>query len=396
MGPGPSPGDRSVANEPNTTRKGWLDLIARRLNRADTVAPGEPRVVAFAFLLDVGELPGIRRLKRLIGAVFVDLAPPVPVSLERSLTGFAGRRAAVLGAVVTLFFCLVVPGLWCLAIGRFSSDDPNEIFFFQDTTNLLLYAFVCPLYVALGCWILVAAITGWSTIRDLSHELDPDLGTSPGRSFVKSLSLVVLILTIALFSTAMYIEDIMDPSRVPEQYWFMETTASGEHVLGALGVYYFLLNYSLLIVTLVSITVFMSVFVSTMDVGKALRSRRTAAGLDVGVLRAKLAAFTEVYLLAKMLTFTYMVNFFLWQDSPLGATQNIYSAYIFLTLFGVFFVSFPRYFVELQWFRLLVRSGEHSAQDDVYDDLRPFWMRAVAAVLDTVIIGGFIVSMLPV
>lgn len=355
-------------------------------------APKDPKVWLFAHLLQLSNRQGLRQMKLVVRYLFVELAPGIPVSLQRSITGTAGLQAGLLGALVTLLFCLGVPVGWTLAAGRFSSHQEGTIFLLQDIPNLILYSLVCPLYVGLGCWLAVVAINGWAEIQNYVAVLQPQRSEPLGGTSFKKLLLIVLILFIALFSTANYIGDILDPANVSEQYWFMDLTPSGDHTLGALGVYYALINFVLLVVTLVSIMLFMTIFVSVMSVGAALEARDTPSEAEFDVLSARLAVFTEVYILAKLLTVTYMVNFYVWVDSPLGATQNIYVAFVFLTLFGVLFVSFPRYFVELQWYRLQVRSGRIEPDQDIYRDIRPFPARMAATVLDTLIIGTFFLS----
>lgn len=382
----------SSPEEPGAARP--TEGLVARLQGMAPVAPKDPKVWIFAVLLRLSNVAGIRQVKALVKFMFVELAPSIPVSLKRSITGGAGLQAGLLGAFITLLFCLVVPIAWTLAIDRFSSDQAGTIFLLQDTTNLILYAVVCPLYVGLGCWLAVAVISGWSEIREYAAALDPEVVRPRRSTSVKKLLLVVLILSMGLFSTTTYIGDIMDPANVPQRYWFMELTESGEHTLGALGVYYFLINFALLMVTLISITLFMSIFVSVFAVGQALEAKTRPSDAELPVLEARLATFTEAYILAKWLTVTYMVNFYLWKNSPLGATQNLYVAFVFLTLFGVLFVSFPRYFVELQWYRFLVRSGQVHVNEDVHKDIRPFKVRVVATILDSVIIGSFVIGMI--
>lgn len=65
------------------------------------MAPGSPKVWSFAILSRLGELPVLKQLKSVIRFLFVDLAPGIPVSLRDSVSGVAGRQAAVLGAAVT-------------------------------------------------------------------------------------------------------------------------------------------------------------------------------------------------------------------------------------------------------------------------------------------------------
>jgi len=369
--------------------------IINKLASMDPVAPRDFKVWAFAHLWKLSEVVGLRQVKQLTSLIFVELAPSVPVSLRRSITGSAGPHAAIIGAAITLNFALIVPILWTLAIGRFyKSGDPGIINLSQDWVNLVLYSTICPLYVGLGGWLVVVVIEGWGNINEYANSLKTPREKPSLMAVIKVLFLGVLILSVSLFSMAGYISDITKTANVPQLYWFMEATDAGEHRLGALGIYYALLNFLLLISTLISVTSFMSIFVTVMDVGNALetKTRRTDARLTE--LEEKLKSFTEAYILTKLLAVVYMINFSLWKSSPLGATQNIYVAFFFLTMFGVMFVSLPRYFVELQWYRFLRRTNQVKPEDDIYKDIRPFWMRVVASVLDSLIIGGFIVGTL--
>lgn len=74
----------------------------------------------------------------------------------------------------------------------------------------------------------------------------------------------------------------------------------------------------------------------------------------------------------------------------LGNTGNIYVAGFFLSLVGVVFVSLPRYFLELQWYRYRHRVAGHTGAAPAYQDTRPFSAKLIATVLDTLLIGGFI------
>jgi hypothetical protein len=76
------------------------------------------------------------------------------------------------------------------------------------------------------------------------------------------------------------------------------------------------------------------------------------------VLQVKLKSFTLAYLLAKSLTATYAVNYFVWAVSPLGRTSNLLAAQIGLTIVGVFFIAVPRHYIELKWYELWRSSGK--------------------------------------
>jgi hypothetical protein len=67
-----------------------------------------------------------------------------------------------------------------------------------------------------------------------------------------------------------------------------------------------------------------------------------------------------------------------------------------IVLFGVFLISAPRYYIELEWYRfrelrsLVKKSPENRESDDV----RSTVARKVALVTDTLVLSGFFASFL--
>ncbi len=383
-------------------------------------SPKDPKVWTYSKFLDISHYPIIKSIKWLISLIFVEASPKVPVSLKRTFSGVNGKRAFFVGFALTLIFCLIINIVWTYFNGTLfsleseASEVQNVLYFSKDYWNLVLYALICPLYVGLTCWLVVVVIKGWGDIKEFKESEDLKNDTiavpSPRFSYIKPIFLGFLILSIAFALTTNYINDIEKLANNSEMvfesssesieskikyYWFFTENEDGEFELGSLGVYYFLLNYSLLIITLIAITFFMSIYKVMMGVGKKLESKDSIGSLDFETLKTKLSAFTESYILAKALVAVYIINIIIWVQSPLGENatdQNIQVAVIIMGLIGVFMISIPRYYVELQWYRLKNKSSEDSNTNLDYEDLRPFWMNYVATVCDTLLIGGFILS----
>ncbi|MGE0484477.1 MAG: hypothetical protein AB7Q81_10085 [Gammaproteobacteria bacterium] len=357
-------------------------------------APDDPKIQSFAFCRDLFQLPVLRELKFLVSLIFIQLAPGIPVGLTKSTTGISGAGVGVASAVATFFFCFVVNAGWTYSLNMFvgCGADQQVMCFADDTANLILYVLVCPLYVGLGVWLWMVVLNQAGELRAYARSIsEPD---SPREvSWVKGFALLTIILGVSLFGTSNYISDITNTSRVPVDYWFVVRLADGSRAIGPLGVYYFLINFVLLTITLISITLFMSIFVVGFEIGAALDRYRGTDALDFNVLKIKLSAFTEAYLLGKALAFLYMWNILIWQSSPLGNTENLWVAGLFASLIGVFFISLPRYYIELQWFRYRVRAGLLPEDDsEQYQDIRPSHAKFLAMLFDTLIIGGFILS----
>ena len=358
-------------------------------------SPDDPKIRAYAIARWLFQFPILRHFKIALGLIFVQLAPGVPTALSRSTLGISGAAVGGAAGVATFFFCFIVIALWTQYVGTLSGEEANRIYFLDDTANLILYTIVCPLYVGLGIWLWMVVLNHSGNLRTYANELNPQLPQARPQWF-RGFTLLVLILAVALFGTANYISDVTDMSRVPDHYWFVHVLADGTRSIGPLGVYYFLINFVLLTITLISIALFMTIFTTIFRVGSALDSYESAEKLDFREIRLKLSSFTEAYLLGKALAFLYMLNIILWQASPLGNTNNLWIAGLFASLIGVVFISLPRYFVELQWFRYRERAGLLPEEDKhQYQDIRPFYAKALATTFDTLLISGFIMSFWP-
>ncbi|GGA68367.1 hypothetical protein GCM10011369_07520 [Neiella marina] len=359
-------------------------------------APDEPKIWIYSLLLNLANAYPCKILKAPFSYVFIELAPEIPVSLRNSSVGYTGRRVGLAAALATFIFCFCIPAIWTLSEGTFSGSDAGRLYFSDDTVNLILYTLICPLYVGLGVWLWLVSIHSSGELKLYSQSIQGEASPPRQGLLFREFLLFVLLLAISLLGTASYISDISDVSKVSVDYWFVDKTHFNERIIGPLGVYYFLLNFVLLFITLLTITFFMSIFSSAISIGSSLESYSQQRCLDFNVIRIKLEAFTEAYLLGKSITFCYMINILLWQSSALGNTDNLWIAGLFVTLIGVVFVSLPRYFIELQWFRYRQRTGQLVDHDrDNYQDIRPFNAKLIATALDTLLISGFALSFWP-
>ena len=82
----------------------------------------------------------------------------------------------------------------------------------------------------------------------------------------------------------------------------------------------------------------------------------------------------------------YIANAFTWKwEKPTGSF-NLNAMVWVLVIVGVFVVSFPRYYIEIEWFYFKVRQAEASGSPIPRDsdDIRDKWIRDAAAVVDIV------------
>lgn len=317
------------------------------------------------------------------------LSTEVPDPLDRSLLGVSALRAGIYAAAITFIFTFVVTATIATLEKTLMGSADGRVYFLDDVHNLVLYTLVCPGYVGFGVALVVSMIGGTGRIKALTGEI------APGASYTKRISIpiaVLLILLISILGTSQYIADVLNSEKVKEVYWFVGLGNEGGERISAITVYYAILNFSLLFLTMVFIGAFLSGVTYALDVGAALSRAGREVELRFEELQVKLETFNSVYACAKALVFLYMLNFFIWAESPLNNTDNLLIARIAITVIGVFVVSFPRYAIEYEWHLYKWRSGRFSGGDLKHDDIRPLRIRVWAWVFDGLLIGGFIVT----
>ncbi|RJP69067.1 MAG: hypothetical protein C4535_07815 [Comamonadaceae bacterium] len=314
--------------------------------------------------IDVAEkythYPVIKQMLTLGRILFVDIAPSLPRSQVFALTEAGKLQIGAAAALIVWILCLVIPGVWSMLIGTHLGDDPGRLYFFKDWHNLILYTVIVPCYVAAGAIVIATVASGLWEIR----QLDERVCCAPvrvDRVLWRVPLLVLFILLVAIVLTSTYINDVSDVNRIGVVYWFLERLAAGDVRLNSLGVYYFLLNFLLLLFTLVSLAFFMSAFGGTIKLANSLSSAEpgTLSALEFGEMSLKLKTYVQAYFAAKVQVAFYIANFWIWEKSPLGQTGNLMIAHIFLFLIGGLFLGFPRAYFELQWWKL--KSKAHGA-----------------------------------
>lgn len=328
-------------------------------------------------------------IRRTAYDVLVSVSPDVPTDLQR-LTGVPnGWRVFLYAFVAGVVLCFGVTSTLTLATGTWSGIDPRTVYFSEDWQNMVLYLLVCPAYIGWSVWLVTIFIGRSATLATFADEVG---AAKPTVRFPRFPLTVVGMVLIAAFVVFAYISDILDSRHVPEAYWFMTApSATGERFLNRVGVYYVVLNFCLMFLTAAATFCFFSMFFDTLRAGHGLRTLPRGTPIDFRMVATRLTTFTEAYLIAKLLCATYIVNVVVWRLSPLGATSNVHAASLALAAMGLFFISFPRYYVELMWREYQLRTG---ATVDSFKDLRTARERVVVSVVDTLFVSTFVFNSL--
>jgi hypothetical protein len=355
------------------------------------IRPKDVTLRTFGFIVDSAKGRGVlRRLLLPLYRFLFSISPAVPSSFVQILRYPPTYQAFIWGYGLGFFFCFVVIAVWSILNGTFHGLDPNRLYFSQDTTNLINYLFLCPAYIGLCAQLIVLTILSWSEITKTSEDIRPALPRgSLGLFFL-------LVMSISGASTINFILECLKPSIYPKIGWWVGSVApGGMRVLSGLGIYYAILNFALLSVCVTALLAFLSLFFLCLQFGNQISKQPFSTEITFESIQSSLTMFTQAYIVLKLLIVTLMLNAYVWKKfaQPRGS-MNLAALGLVLTIIGVFLISVPRYYIELEWFKF--RVGRAMALNQPInlerDDLRPFNARLIAGLADSLIIGGFAFS----
>ncbi len=314
------------------------------------------------------------------GNVFRRCTPdfPEPFRLEPAMP----RRAvniAILSAV--MFFCLGMTAVLAAVSGTLLPAPGADVLpWRKDRWNLFLYAFVCPAYVLLCIRLLILALE-----RPAGAPSGPPATPVTVRLFA-SVFLIVLFSSVLITN---YISDASDPTVIATRYWFFDDR-NGVRVLNAAGLYYIVLNFSLLVLTFVGGASFISISIDGMSMARTLAD--PSRDVDFEQFKQRIDRLVRAYRYGVGLVFCYALNLIIWKFSPLGQTANIQIAGALFTAIGLFFVAIPRRFVQHVWADYCSRRASLASggrNDEPYRDILSNKDNLLLGVLQVVCIGGW-------
>lgn len=256
--------------------------------------------------------------------------------------------------------------------------------FAEDKINLILYALVCPSYVALS-----VALVGISTNYWTFHLPDDDRVPAPYRR-VRGVGAIFIVLIGASFSISQYQYDLLTSDQLKEQYWFLAET-NGVRVLNRAGFYYIIMNFALLCVSAFGALAYCAIMMRGVRDAASLKNISTDRSSEVVV---RFQDFMTAIALARALAICYMFNTVVWAWSDLGGatkTNIAITAFLVLTV-GVAGTRLPALFVERrvdQYCRRCEVDGADPATQKLLPRTAPV-VRKLASLSDVLLGFGFL------
>lgn len=355
--------------------------------------PNDSKIFVFSLIVSAFKKILPAHLRRTAGEILFGVTPAIPVTLTSTLSRKAPRNAFLFGAGTAFLLCFVVILLWTMAVGSFKGNDPSYLYFSQDYTNLINYLVLVPLYVGLASALIVLSSETWIRFR-LDSPLYEASGIRLPRLSIGIALFVVIGASAAL--TCTFISECLDPKIVEKTAWYIaHVDATGQRSLGGLGVYYALLTFSMFLICFSALVALGLIVITAAEAGRCLRSSMTTKPATFDELAENLTGFVRAYIVAKAMTGVLMLNYVTWNwINPPKPSFNVIGFGALLAVIGLFFVSFPRYYVELEWYTLSVRRAIAKGEPVPVEssDLRSRNVRLIAYALDILIISGFIQS----
>jgi hypothetical protein len=336
-----------------------------------------------------------KKVKNPINSILFGISPDIPINLGIIFGSSKNKKIFWWAWIATFFFCFVVTAFLTSFFGVFNGTEADQVYFIHDKTNIINYIFLCPLYIALDFILIALVIEGIANTKQFVIK-DHHKGHESKFISMSIPAVIFIVLCISFAGSINFVLELLNTSVYSKQFWFVELLPNtNTRVLGIVGFYYSFLNFVMQFISLLALIMYFMIFYSTMRLGSELKAMDKDSKITFEEVQARFYTFTKAYIVAKGLTAIYMLNVFTWRWSQSKHSVNMMVLACLMSFFGVFVISLPRYYIELQWHQLKVRQSKlpgHSEDKIVFEDIRPFGIKFIAWILDSLIIGGFISS----
>ena len=290
---------------------------------------------------------------------------------------------------MTFLFCFIGTTIGTAISGTLIGTSPKIRYFLHDWQNIVNYTIICPLYVscAVSLIFLTLQIHEQGTIRKLPFEMNLQTGHGLPFSFI-----VFTVLFVSICGLLNFVSEFLNPKIYPTVYWFIQPTSPKEaRLIGLVGSYYIIMNYTLLVICILSLFFFFNFIHLGREIGRAIKQMNISSPILFSDLRDALEPFMRVYLCSKGFVMVIMLNVYTWAGMEARGSLNMAILIVVLGLIGLILVPFPRYYVQLKWYEfniLKAQAGQNITP--AYEDLRTGFVQGAAQIIDYITIAGIL------
>jgi hypothetical protein len=291
-----------------------------------------------------------------VAALLTLLTPHAAANLEDEPPRH-GLRILVWATLLAAFVTsLGGNAVFTLMAGTLIGDDPQRYYYLHDGHNLILYAFVAPIYMAASAAIIYCALSSLSVTGSTAFPVWPVLRLGFVLSWMVLLAGVVQVNYFQdnIMGVATADPALLDARCRDRIFWFLEKLplADGGKIvrLNSAGVYYLCMQFCHMAVIAAAVWFTVTAMFTLYRLGLRLTPAYLASNGGAEPVRARLKRFTLLELSAKCLALILTVHIAIWRDSCLQGDHNIRVTAMFLLAFGFFILATPRLLIE---YRLL-------------------------------------------
>jgi hypothetical protein len=325
-------------------------------------------------------------IKRPVEFILFGISPDIPKNFSNIFKNSNDRQAIIWIWSITFFLVFVVNLFLSASHNTLYGFDPNRLYFLNDWADLIEYFVLCPSQVVVASMLIIIIFRGINDL-DLFNKsiqssnqikIQPKNSTENYQSFNIPLSIFFSFL-ISLVTTIIFMKESLDSNNFGKYFWYVEhVTPDGDRILGSFGLYYAFVNFALGFIAAYAVLAYLRIFIIALQIGKSIDNLEISSRLNLTNLKKGVAPFTQSYSWAKGLAFLYYLNWWTWQF--FSQPKSSLSAVLYgtaLSICGIFIVSIPRYYIQLKWYKLVVRRAKAKnnnslANDQIsFEDIRP-------------------------
>jgi hypothetical protein len=296
-------------------------------------------------------------------------------------------RLFIFSYILTLFFSLILIGIFAFFDNVLIGRDPHQIYFLADKSHLLLCTVIVPSYVSFCILIIYFSLEARSQLKSSELYVTNNFGASDRLRFPAACAVIFLLSSLL---TINYINEITAASVGKPIYWFFSQDDNGQVSFNNLGIYYIIANFTAMSLILFSSMFFVATFIDSVLFARSLAQKHKENKLPrIDHLRRSLDAFQKTCLYTKLLIVVLSVNIIVWHNLHYGDGYNLYASMVTITIAGMFLISLPRLHIEVVWAEL--KCNSQSLSDINIEDLRPHNVKVSTRVADIVLFSLIII-----
>lgn len=320
--------------------------------------------------------PGGRKFLYTIGLA---VSPSVALTDENERQRRPMFWSTIRLAAIVLLFSIGFNLYFSWLNGRLWPDGIDQTKnFFEDKSNLILYTFICPLYVALSIQIIMISSRYGVAVDDATR---PTSQLEAARSPFA----LTLCLAIAAAFAVKYVGDVAVGAD-GRTYWFNDRIGD-IRVLNSGGIYYSIMVFAFLSTVLMAALNLLSITASAMRLVNSLSAQDCGNAV---AMRSTFFRSKQAFVYGRWLIAILMIHVVVWSESPLSNTVNLDIGAILLVLAAIFLTALPSLHLERRLKAVADQCGLDIATLDIEPVTAKRWLPLANAVINIGFFGSFI------